>query len=347
MRQLAALAVLAALLSACSEGASLPDGAGYGPDPEIPKADYGWLPPIRIANPTGWKTGQTPRTAPGLAVQPFATGLIHPRWLLVLPDGGVLVAEADGPPEPIKRPKDLVMLAAMGHAKDWVKPPNRISLLRDRDGDGRAETRVTYIDRLEAPFGMALIGSDLYVADTGAVLRYRFVSGADRPAGRPTLVSRLPKGPINHHWTRGLVASPDGSKLYASVGADSNVAENGLEYEADRAAILEIDPATGTRRVFASGLRNPVGMDWNPRTGELWTVVNERDEIGDNASPDYITSVRPGGFYGWPWAYWGQHVDRRVRPANPAMVARSIKPGQVELKGEGGEMILVAKRVEK
>lgn len=326
MKPGAALIGLAVLLSACSQGAELPEQAGYGPDPVIPKPDYGWLPPIRISEPEGWRAGETPRAAAGLIVRPFARGLIHPRWLLVLPDGGVLVAEADGPPEPIKRPKDLVMLAAMKHAKDWVTPPNRISLLRDRDGDGQAESRVTYIAGLEAPFGMALIGSELYVADTGAVVRYRYRAGADRPDGGPALIAHLPKGPINHHWTRGLLAAADGSRLYVSVGADSNVAENGMEYEADRAAILEIDPATGARRSFATGLRNPVGMDWNPQTGELWAVVNERDEIGNNAAPDYITSVKPGGFYGWPWSYWGGHVDRRVRPPQPAMVGRAIKP---------------------
>lgn len=324
-RALAAL-LAAGLLSACSRGTQLPDEASYGPNPQIPPPVYGWLPPIKIPDPLSWRTGELPKAAPGLRVERFASGLIHPRWLLVLPDGGVLVAEADGPAEPIKRPKDVVMLLAMKHAKKGVKPPNRISLLRDRDGDGRADSRVTYIDGLEAPFGMALVGNALYVADTGALLRYRYLPGADQPLGGPELVTPLPKGPINHHWTRGLIASPDGARLYVTVGSDSNVGENGMEYEVDRAAILEVDPATGQRRVFASGLRNPNGMDWNPQTGTLWTVVNERDEIGDNASPDYITSVRPGGFYGWPWAYWGGHIDRRVWPPRPDMVARSIKP---------------------
>lgn len=322
-----AFALAAALvLASCSRGAALPDEAGYGSNPTIPPPDYGWLPPIRIPEPLGWGAGQMPRPAPGLVVQPFASGLIHPRWLLVLPDNSVLVAESDAPAEPIKRPKDLVMLLAMDHAKAGVTPPNRISLLRDRDGDGRADSRVTYIDGLEAPFGMALVGNALYVADTGALLRYRYQPGADHPVGGPELITPLPKGPINHHWTKALIASPDGLRLYVGVGSNSNVGENGLEHEVERAAILEVDPATGQHRVFASGLRNPNGMNWNPRSGALWTVVNERDEIGDNAAPDYITSVKPGGFYGWPWAYWGQHEDRRAWPRRPDMVARAIKP---------------------
>lgn len=333
----------AGLLAGCSNGAQLPDQAGYGPDPTIPAPDYGWLPPIRIPDPLFWKGGEMPTVAPGLKVERFATGLIHPRWMLTLPDGGVLVAEADGPPEPIKRPKDVVMLLAMKYAKRAVKPPGRISLLRDRDGDGRADSRVTYADGMEAPFGMALVGQALYVADTGALLRFGYREGADKPRGGPEVVTRLPHGPINHHWTRGLIASPDGSRLYVTVGSDSNVGENGMEYEVDRAAILEVDPATGRHRVFASGLRNPNGMDWNPENGALWTVVNERDEIGDNASPDYITSVRPGGFYGWPWSYWGQHVDRRASPPRPDMVARAIKPDYA-IGSHGGSLGFVFAR---
>ena len=274
---------LALALSACSKGAQLPDSAGYGPDPVIPRPDYG-LAPILIPKPLGWHGGAMPQAAAGLRVQPFATGLIHPRWLLALPIGDVLVAESDATGEPVKRPKDLFMLAAMARATAAVRPPNRISLLRDADHDGRADSRTTLIDGLEAPIGMALVGDQLYVADTQALLRYRYRLGAGRTDGPGQLVTRLPGGAINHHWTKTLLASPGGKRLYVGVGSNSNVGENGLENERERAAILEIDPASGQHRVFASGLRNPVGMDWNPQTGALWVVVNERDEIGDNAA---------------------------------------------------------------
>jgi glucose/arabinose dehydrogenase len=323
---LAIATATALLVAGCGKGAQLPESAGYGPDPTIPAPDYAVVAPIEIPKPLGWRDGRMPIAAPGLAVTAFAAGLVHPRWLQPLPDGGLLVAESDGPAEPVKRPKDVVMQFMMKRAKAGVTPPNRISLLRDLDGDGRAESRVTFIAGLEAPFGMALVGNDLYVADTSALLRYRYRPGADRPEGVPEKIAALPGGPINHHWTKSLIASADGRKLYVGVGSNSNVSENGMQNERDRAAILEIDPATGTRKVFASGLRNPVGIDWNPVTNQLWAVVNERDEIGDNAAPDYLTSVRPGGFYGWPWAYWGRHTDRRAWPPRPDMVARALKP---------------------
>jgi len=320
--------LLAALaLVACGKGEQLPEEAGYGPNPTIPAPDYAALPPIRIATPVGWPDGQTPRAAPGLKVEAFATGLINPRWLLVLPNGDVLVAESGGPAEPIKRPKDPIVAFAMRKAHgSGPAPPNRISLLSDRDGDGLAESRTTFIDGLEAPFGMALVGQDLYVADTSALLRYRYAEGASQPMGGSAMVAELPGGPINHHWTKNVIASPDGSRLYVTVGSNSNVAENGMEHEVNRAAVLEIDPVTGATRLYASGLRNPNGLDWNAETGALWTVVNERDEIGDDASPDYITSLTPGGFYGWPWSYWGRHVDKRPYPARPDMIARALTP---------------------
>ena len=317
---------MALLLAACSRGSQLSDEAGYGPDPRIPPPDYAWIPPIEIPRPLGWHADQMPRPAPGLSVSAFATGLEHRRWLLPLPNGDVLVAESDPGDEAVKRPKDIFMGFAMQRAKAGTAPPNRISLLRDVDGDGRAEQRITYIDGLKSPFGMALVGDSLYVADTDALLRFPYRGGAEHPGGPGVRVAPLPAGPINHHWTKSLVASPDGSRLYVGVGSNSNVGENGLDNEKDRAAILEIDPASGASHVFASGLRNPVGMDWNPESGALWVVVNERDEIGDNASPDYITSVRQGGFYGWPWVYWGTHIDRRPWPANPEAAARAIKP---------------------
>jgi len=322
-RLLSAAALLA--LAACGSGQQVPQAQRFGPNPTIPAPDYAAWPPIDIAAPVGWAEGKTPTVAPGLRVNAFATGLIHPRWLLVLPNGDVLVAESDGPAEPIKRPKDPAVAFAMKKAKgSGPKPPNRISLLRDRDGDGVAESRTTYIDKLASPFGMALVGSDLYIGETDKLTRFRYVEGADPPAGAGVKVVDLPGGPINHHWTKNVIASPDGSKLYVTVGSNSNVSENGMENEVDRAAILEIDPKTGARRLYASGLRNPNGMGWVG--GTLWTVVNERDEIGDDASPDYLTSVRPGGFYGWPWAYWGNHVDARPHPKRPDMVAKTIKP---------------------
>jgi len=315
------------LLAACGEGAKVPETGRFGPDPTIPEPDYAAWPPIKIATPVGWPEGRKPTAAPGLQVAAFATELIHPRWLLVLPNGDVLVAESDGPREPLKRPKDPFISFAMRHAKgSGPAPPNRISLLRDRDHDGVAETRTTYIDGLASPFGMALVGDRLYVGETDKLTRFHYVAGGDHPDGPGELVTELPGGPINHHWTKNVIASPDGSKLFVTVGSNSNVSENGIENEVNRAAILEVDPATGEKRLYASGLRNPNGMDWNRDTGALWTVVNERDEIGNDASPDYITSVRPGGFYGWPWSYWGRHVDARAYPRRPDMVARALKP---------------------
>ena len=328
MKRAAALgaACLALALSACSKGTPLPQEAGYGPNPTIPKPAYALIPPMALGHPLRWGPGQAPTAAPGLVVTKFAEGLNHPRWLYVLPNGDVLVAETDGPGEIVKRPKDLVMRTVM-HSVDAEKPRHhRILLLRDGNGDGVAEQRSVFIDNLHSPFGMALVGSDFYVANTDAIVRFPYRQGATSIAVPPVKVADLPAGSINHHWTKSLVASRDGSKLYVGVGSNSNVAENGMDKEVGRAAILEVDPKTGAVRVFASGIRNPVGMDWEPRSGALWTVANERDEIGDDASPDYITSVRPGGFYGWPYSYWGQHVDARPYPRRPDLVARAIKP---------------------
>jgi hypothetical protein len=244
----------------------------------------------------------------------------------VLPDGDVLVAESDGPPEVLKRPKDLVFKYVTKHATSPPPKTMRILLLRDADGDGVAESRTVFIDRLNSPFGMVLVGNDFYVADTDALLRFPYRPGATSIPEKGVKVADLPAGPIDHHWTKNVIASRDGSKLYVTVGSNSNVGENGMAEEVDRAAILEIDPKTGAKRVFASGLRNPNGMGWEPSTGALWTVANERDEIGDDLVPDYITSVREGGFYGWPYSYYGQHIDKRVRPQRPDLVARAIKP---------------------
>ncbi|RZJ16700.1 MAG: sorbosone dehydrogenase family protein, partial [Brevundimonas sp.] len=286
------------------------------------------VPTVRIAPAVGWSEGRTPTPAAGLRIQAFATGLDHPRWLYRLPNGDILVAETNAPPKPDDKPGGLrgwIMGKVMGRAGAAVPSPDRITLLRDADGDGVAEMKTAFLTGLRSPFGMALIGDRLYVANADAVVAFPYATGQTRIDAAPAHVADLPAG-RNHHWTKSLVASPDGSRLYVGVGSNSNIGENGLDEEVDRAAILEIDPATGARRVYASGLRNPVGLAWNPQSGALWVSVNERDELGNDLVPDYMTSVTPGGFYGWPWSYYGQTVDARVKPANPAMVARALRP---------------------
>ncbi|MGM9486332.1 PQQ-dependent sugar dehydrogenase [Ideonella sp. YS5] len=306
-------------------GASDP---GYGANPTLPAPDKKLIPTIKIAEAKGWPSGGAPTAAAGLAVKAFATGLDHPRWLLTLPSGDVLVAETNAPPKPDdgKGIKGAVMKHEMKKAGAGVPSANRITLLRDADGDGEAETRSVLLSNLNSPFGMALVKDRLYVANSDAVVWVPYKDGDTRITAAPTKLVDLPGGTINHHWTKSLVASPDGSKLYATVGSNSNVAERGMEVEAGRAAIWEIDIASGQHRVFASGLRNPNGMGWEPGSKALWTVVNERDELGDNLVPDYLTSVREGGFYGWPWSYYGSHVDDRVEPKRPDMVARAVPP---------------------
>ncbi|WP_426020472.1 PQQ-dependent sugar dehydrogenase [Brevundimonas sp. DWR2-3-1b1] len=328
-KSLLASTMLAATLGlgGCAGGQALPTEAGFGPNPELPAPRQGLLPTLNIAPAASWPQGATPVAAAGLRVQAFATGLDHPRWLYRLPNGDVLIAESNAPPPPENEKgglRDWVMGRVMARAGAGVPSPNRIVLLRDADGDGVAETKTEFLTGLNSPFGMALVGERLYVANAGVVVAFPYRTGQTRIDAAATKVTDLPAG-RNHHWTKSLVASPDGSRLYVGVGSNSNVGENGLDEEVDRAAILEIDPATGARRVYASGLRNPVGMDWNPQSGKLWVAVNERDEIGDDLVPDYMTSVTPGAFYGWPWSYYGQHVDARP-PANPAMVAQAVRP---------------------
>jgi glucose/arabinose dehydrogenase len=259
-------------------------------------------------------------------VQAFATGLVHPRQLYVLPNGDILVAETSGPPAPVNRPKDVIMGFVKGLAGAGEKGANRITLLRDTKGTGVADTRTVFIDHLTSPFGMVLVGQDLYVADTDALLRFPYADGQTSIAAPPTVLTALPGGPIDHHWTKSLTASADGTKLYVGVGSNSNITENGMPAELDRAAIWEIDRATGARRIYASGIRNPTGLGWEPQSGRLWAIANERDEIGPNLVPDYLTSVKDGGFYGWPYSYYGQHVDARVRPQRPDLVASAIAP---------------------
>ncbi len=325
--RLIAVSVLLSL-AACSEKALLPPTAGVGPAPVIPEPVKSLIPTVDIAPAKGWPAGVMPTAAAGMTVNALATGLVHPRWLHVLPNGDVLVVESNAPPRPddAKGVKGFVMKKVMAKAGAAVPSPNRITLLRDADGDGVAETRTEFLKNLNSPFGVALIGDMLYVANTDAVVRFPYKAGDTTITAAPVTVAALPGGPLNHHWTKNIIASKDGSKLYATSGSNSNVAENGMDKEVNRAAILEIDLKTSATRLFASGLRNPNGMGWQPQSGELWTVVNERDELGSDLVPDYLTSVKDGGFYGWPYSYYGSHVDKRVDPPRPDLVAKAIKP---------------------
>jgi len=326
--RLAAAGLTLVTLSACGEVATLPVESGMGPNPKLPAPNTTLIPTVNTAKAVGWIAGTQPVAAAGLGVNAFASGLDHPRWLYVLPNGDVLVVETNAPPKPEE---------ASGGLKEWAsgivmkragaKTPsaNRITLLRDTDHDGVADTRSVLLQGLNSPFGMALVGNQLYVANADAVLRFPYEPGQTQISAAGVKVTDLPAG-INHHWTKNLIASPDGSKLYVSVGSNSNVAENGMEIEAGRAAIWEIDVASGNKRLYATGLRNPVGMAWAPDNNTLWTAVNERDELGSDLVPDYMTSVRDGGFYGWPYSYFGQHVDTRVTPPRPDLVATAIVP---------------------
>jgi glucose/arabinose dehydrogenase len=314
--------------AAKTTGMSIWREAGYGPDPKLPSPDKTLLPKVDIAPAKGWPPGATPRPAAGLAVNAFALNLDHPRTLHVLPNGDVLVAETNAPkrPEHGKSIKGVAMKLMMKKAGAAVPSANRIKLLSDEDGAGAAEVRTVLVQNLNPPFGMALVGDTLYIANTDAVLRLPYRTGETQITARPEKVADLPAGPFNHHWTKSLVSSRDGAKLYVGVGSNSNVAEHGMEKEETRAAILEVDVATGRTRVFASGLRNPTALAIEPRTGAVWAAVNERDELGDDLVPDYITSVKDGGFYGWPYSYFGQNVDERVKPPRPDLVAKAIKP---------------------
>jgi glucose/arabinose dehydrogenase len=283
---------------------------------------------INVVKAKGWSHNATPIPAPGTRVNAFARGLDHPRWLYVLPNGDVLVAETNAPkrPEDGKNIKGWFVKYFMRQAGGAVPTPNRITLLRDADGDGIAETRTVFLSGLNSPFGMALVGGTFFVANTDAVVRFPYREGDTHIASAPFKVADLPGGKLNHHWTKSLIANSTGSRLYVGVGSNSNAAENGIDKEEDRAAIWEIDPATGAHRVFASGTRNPVGLAWQPDTGELWVAVNERDELGSDLVPDYMTHVQEGGFYGWPYSYYGDHVDDRIKLKRPDLVSRAIVP---------------------
>ena len=313
--------------AACEE-ARLPVSAGIGPRPTLPKPVKSLIPTVKIAPAKGWPAGRTPASVAGTSVNAFASGLDHPRFLYVLPNGDVLVAETNAPPKPDDETgiRGKLFKYFQKKAGAGVPSANRITLLRDADGDGVAETRSPFLTGLHSPFGITLVGHDLYIANSDAVVRYPYAEGDLRISAAGTPVIALPAGTINHHWTKTIIASVDGSRLYISVGSNSNVAENGMENEVGRAAIWEIDPKTGTHRIYASGLRNAVGLAIEPSTGALWAAVNERDEIGSDLVPDYMTAVRDGGFYGWPYSYFGQHIDERVRPQRSDLVATAIVP---------------------
>lgn len=319
---LALAGVLAA--SACDDSVADPS-TQIGANPLLPEPRQYLVPPMHIAPVAPWGDAR-PTVPAGLQVQPLATGFMHPRNVHVLPNGDILVVESAGPPAPVHRPKEIIMGRVQAYAGAAAPGGNRITLLRDADGDGRPELRTIFLAGLNSPFGVALVGEDLYVANTDAIVRYHYVAGQTRITEPGTTLTPLPGGPINHHWTKSLLASPDGTRLYAGVGSNSNITENGMDAERDRAAIWEIDRATGASRIFASGLRNPNSMQWEPVSNRLWVVVNERDELGPDLVPDYLTSVRDGGFYGWPYSYYGRHLDPRVMPQRPDLVARAIVP---------------------
>ena len=299
-----------------------------GPHPELPEPRRSLIPTVNVAEAKGWRGNAKPTPASGLTVNAFATGLDHPRWLYVLPNGDVLVAETNAPnrPDDGKGIKGWFFRKFQKKAGAGVPSANRITLLRDADGDGVAELHTTFVSGLTSPFGMALVGNTLYIANVDAIVTVPYSAGATQVSDVPKKLIDLPGGTINHHWTKNVIASADGTKLYASIGSNSNVGENGLAVEGDRAQIWEIDVRTGAHRVFATGLRNPVGMTWQPESGALWVSVNERDELGSDIVPDFMTAVHDGAFYGWPYSYYGQHVDDRVKEQRPDLVARATVP---------------------
>jgi glucose/arabinose dehydrogenase len=315
-----------AMLSACGDASRLTPAQQSGGNPPLPQPHNFLVPPMKVPTGVGWSQGHSPTVAVGLRIEKIASGLMHPRQLLVLPNGDVLVVESNGPgTEPVTTPKQLLAGMIMDKSGKGAKGGNRITLLRKSAGSSGEWEKHIFVEDLNSPFGIQLIGNTLYVANTDAIVKFPYVASETRITAPAVQFADLP-GTINHHWTKALLASPDGSKLYVGVGSNSNITENGLDVEYRRADVLEVDVATGGSRIYASGLRNPTGLQWNPTTGALWTTVNERDELGDNLVPDYITSVQPGAFYGWPYSYYGQHVDTRVMPQQPALVKKAIPP---------------------
>jgi glucose/arabinose dehydrogenase len=319
---------LALSLAACNEQETAMVEQTFGPKPTLGEPEKSLIPTVNVAKAIGWPEGAKPTAAQGMTVNAFAAGLDHPRTVYVLPNGDVLVAETNAPSRPDEERGIMGWITKMVQSRAGAdtKSANRIALLRDANGDGIAETRTVFLEGLNSPFGMALVGNDFYVANSDAILKFPYRAGDTKITAPGTRLADLPAGPLNHHWTKDLVASPDGSKLYATVGSNSNIGENGMEAETNRAAVLEVDRATGKWRVFATGLRNPNGPAWQPQSGALWVVVNERDELGNDLVPDYMTSVKDGGFYGWPYSYYGQNVDARVEPQRPDLVAKAIAP---------------------
>lgn len=328
MKKLLLLAVSSALLlSGCDEQASIDPSQQMGPDPVLPKAQDFLIPPMQVPKGVAWQQGEMPKVANGLQITKVADGLMHPRQVYVLPNNDVLVVEANSPgTSPVSMPKQLIMGMVQKSSGKGGKGGNRITLLRNASGDGVTWEKHVFLENLFSPFGVQLVGDTLYVANADNVMRYHYDEGATRITDPGTEVTDLPGGPLNHHWTKSLLASPDGSKLYVGVGSNSNITENGIGAEYRRAAVLEVDTATGGSRIYASGLRNPTGLQWEPQTGKLWAIVNERDEIGADLVPDYLTSVQEGGFYGWPYSYFGDHIDHRVMPQRPDLVKKAIKP---------------------
>lgn len=314
---------LTLVLAGCDEKAKLSPDQQTGPDPVMPKAQDYLMPPMQVPSGVGWKAGAQPDVAEGLSIEKMADGFLHPRMVYVLPNDDVLVVESNGPgEEPLTTPKQLIAGIVKNQSGKGGKGGNRITLLRK---SGSGWEKHVFLEHLHSPFGVQLIGNNLYVANTDSIMRYPYQQGETHISDAGTELADLPNT-INHHWTKALLASPDGKKLYVGVGSNSNITENGQDVEYRRANVLEVDTATGASRIFASGIRNPTGLGWEPQSGKLWAIANERDEIGADLVPDYLTSVQDGGFYGWPWSYFGQHVDRRVQPPRPDKVARAIKP---------------------
>jgi glucose/arabinose dehydrogenase len=308
-------------LCACSRAPQLDQ---YGGHPELPQPERGVMPDMVIAKPAAWGD-KVPTVPQGYRISAIATGLGIPRQTLVLPNGDILVAEGRGGHAPRLKPKDVIAGRIKAQGNTMVKSGNRLTLLRDADGDGKYELKTVFADKLDAPYGLALVGNDLYVANQGELVRFDYSEGQTRASGPPVKVTDLPSA-INHHWTKALAASADGRFLYVGIGSNSNITERGMNVEVDRAQVWQVDAATGAHKPYATGLRNPTALAIQPGTGTLWAVVNERDEIGPNLVPDYLTSVKEGGFYGWPYAYWGHHADTRVMPQDPQKVAAAIAP---------------------
>jgi glucose/arabinose dehydrogenase len=320
------VASLALLLAACDDKAKVDLSRQLGSNPELPKAQDFLVPPMQVPEGVGWKGNAKPQVVSGLQIEKIASGLLHPRQLLVLPNQDILVVEGNGPgEEAVTSPKQLIAGMVKGRSGKSGKGGNRVTLLRKKAGSTGEWEQHVYIEHLHSPFGIQLVGDTLYVANTGNIMKYHYTPGETRMSDPGTELGDLPST-VNHHWTKALLASPDGKKLYVGSGSNSNITENGLEVEYRRAAVLEVDAATGASRVFASGIRNPTGLGWEPQSGKLWAIANERDEIGADLVPDYLTSVKEKGFYGWPYSYYGQHVDHRVKPQRPDMVAKAIKP---------------------